>query len=180
MKAGPAARSLGESKTTRESMIIQTEVAAKKQQNLTCLLQEKEMRKDLADKAEIHAIQGAGGSFIWLAGQTRPEMSCQVFQLQQNLPQLRVPQLGASSMVVRRVQQHSDLGLKIRRVSMKNMTVLLQVDDSLNADGLVGSQGGYTCGVTDQSLQEGKKRSMDPTRVAFIQEESHSAMLVRG
>ena len=32
----------------------------------------------------------------------------------------------------------------------------LHVDDSLNTHGLVGSQGGYICGVTDQSLLEGK------------------------
>ena len=55
-------------------------------------------------------------------------------------------------MVVRRVHQHLDLGLKIRRVLVQNMILLLHVGASLYAGGLVGSQGGYSCGVTDQSL----------------------------
>ena len=59
-------------------------------------------------------------------------------------------------MVVRRAHQHSDLGLKIRRVPAQNMLLLLHVDASLNTGDLVGSQGGYICGVTDQSLLEGK------------------------
>ena len=58
-------------------------------------------------------------------------------------PQPTVAQVCASSMVVRRVHQHSDLGLKIRRVSLQNMMLLLHVDASLNAGGPVGSQGGY-------------------------------------
>ena len=39
------------------------------------------MREDLADKAEIHAFRGVSGSVSWLAGQTRPDVSCQVSQL---------------------------------------------------------------------------------------------------
>ena len=45
------------------------------------------MREDLADEAEIHAFRGASGSVSWLAGQTRPDVSCQVSQLQQTLSQ---------------------------------------------------------------------------------------------
>ena len=65
-------------------------------------------------------------------------------------------------MVVRRVHQHSDLGLKIRRVSLQNMMLLLHVDVSLNGGGLVGSQGGCICGVTDQSLLEEKSAPWTP------------------
>ena len=35
------------------------------------------------------------------------------------------------------------------------MMLLLHVDASLNTGGLVGSQGGFFCGVTDKSLLEG-------------------------
>ena len=74
------------------------------------------MREDPADKAEIHAFRGVSGSISWLAaGQTRPDVSCQLSNLQQTLPQLTVAQVCASSMVVRRVHQYADLGLKIRR-----------------------------------------------------------------
>ena len=45
------------------------------------------MRDDPADEAEIHAFRGASGSISWLGGQTRPDVSCQVSQLQQTLPQ---------------------------------------------------------------------------------------------
>ena len=83
-------------------------------------------------------------------------------QLQQTLPQPTVAQVCASSMVVRRVQQHLDLGLKIRRVPVQNMILLLHVDASLNTGGLVGSQGGYICGVTDQSLLDGKSAPWSP------------------
>ena len=65
-------------------------------------------------------------------------------------------------LVVRRVRQHLDLGLKIRRVPVQNMILLVHVDASLNAGGLVGSQGGYICGVTDQSLLDGKSVPWSP------------------
>ena len=76
-------------------------------------------------------------------------------QLQQNLPQPTVAQVCGSNIAVHRVHQHADLGLKIRRIPVQNMMLLLHVDASLNTGGLVGSQGGYTCGVTDKSLLEG-------------------------
>ena len=82
------------------------------------------MREDLADKAQIHALRGVSGSVSWLAGQTRPGVSYQVSQLQQTLPQPTVAQVCASNMVVRRVHQHLDLGLKIRRVPVQNMILL--------------------------------------------------------
>ena len=39
---------------------------------------------------------------------------------------------------------------------IQSMMLLLHVDASLNAGGLVGSQGGYICGVTEKSLLEGR------------------------
>ena len=53
----------------------------------------KEMRDDLADEAEIHALRGLSGSISWIAGQTRPDVSCQVSQSQQTLPQPIVAQV---------------------------------------------------------------------------------------
>ena len=75
--------------------------------------------------------------------------------LQQTLPQPTVAQVCRSNLVVRRVHQHADLGLKIRRIPVRNMMLLLHVDASLNTGGLVGSQDGYICGVSDKSLLEG-------------------------
>ena len=142
-------------------MFTQTEFAAKIVK-IPMSAARKKMREDLADKAEIHAFRGVSGSISWLAGQTRPDVSCQVSLLQQTLPQPTVAQVCASSMVVRRVHQHLDLGLKIRRVPVQNMILLLHVDASLNTGGLVGSQGGYICGVTDQSLLDGKSAPWSP------------------
>ena len=51
------------------------------------------MRDDLADEAEIHALRGVSGSISWMAGQTRPDVSCQVSQSQQTLPQRVVAQV---------------------------------------------------------------------------------------
>ena len=62
----------------------------------------KKMRDDLADKAGIHALRSVSGSISWLAGQTRPDVTCQVSQLQQTLPQPIVAQVNGSSTVVRR------------------------------------------------------------------------------
>ena len=118
------------------------------------------MRDDFADKAEIHALRGVRGSISWLAGQTRPDVSCQVSQLQQTLPQPTVAQVCGSNLVVRRVNQHADLGLKIRRILVRNMMLLLHVDASLNTGGLVGSQGGFFCGVTDK-VNAGRMRCED-------------------
>ena len=86
------------------------------------------MRDDLADKAEIHTFRGVSGSISWLAGQTRPDVSCQVSQVQQTLPQPTVARVCGSNMVVRRVHQHADLGLKIRQIPVQNMMLLLHVD----------------------------------------------------
>ena len=65
-------------------------------------LAKKKMRDDLADKAEIHALRSVSGSVSWLAGQTRPDVTCPVSQLQQTLPQPTVAQVNGSSTVVRR------------------------------------------------------------------------------
>ena len=69
---------------------------------------------------------------------------------------------GLCIKVVRRVHQHADLGLKIRRTPIQNIMLLLLVDASLNIGGLVGSQGGYMCGVTDKSLLERKDAPSSP------------------
>ena len=150
-----------QNKATKEIVISQTEFAVKIVKIPTSAARKK-MREDLADEAEIHAFRGASGSVSWLAGQTRPDVSCQVSQLQQTLPPPTVAQVCASSMVHRRVHQHLDLGLKIRRVLVQNMILLLHVDASLNTGGPVGSQGGYICGVTDQSLLDGKSAPWSP------------------
>ena len=129
-----------QNKATKEIMITQTEYASEIVK-IPMSAARKKMREDLADKAEIHAFRGTSGSISWLAGQTRPDVSCQVSQLQQTLPQPTVALVCASSMVVRRDHQHLDLGLKIRRVPVQNMILLLHVDASLNTGGLVGSSG---------------------------------------
>ena len=135
-------------------MISQTEFAVKITK-VPMSHARKKMRDDFADKVEIHASCGVSGSISWLAGQTRPDVSCQVSQLQQTLPQPTVAQVCGSNLVVRRVHQHADLGLKIRRTPVHNMMLLLHVDASLNTGGPVGSQGGYVGGVADKSLLEG-------------------------
>ena len=81
-------------------MVTQTGFAVKVT-NVPMSLARKKMRKDPADKAEIHAFRCVSGSVGWLAGQTRPDVSCQVSQLQQTLPQPTVAQVCASSMVER-------------------------------------------------------------------------------
>ena len=143
-----------QNKDNKDIMITQTEFAVKIKK-VPIAPARKKMRDDFADKAEIHAFRGVSGSITWLAGQTRPDVSCQVSQLQQTLPQPTVAQVCGSNLVVRRVHQHADLGLKIRRKPVRNKMLLLHVDASLNTGGLVGSQGGYICGVTDKSLLEG-------------------------
>ena len=98
-------------KDSKEIMIAQTEFAVKITK-VPMSPARKKMRDDLEDKAEIHALRGVSGSISWLAGQTRLDVSCQVSQLQTPT----VAQVCASSMVVRRVHQQADLGLKIRQL----------------------------------------------------------------
>ena len=76
-----------QNKVNKEIMITQTEFAVKTTK-VPMSPARKKMRDDLADKAEIHAFRGVSGSISWLAGQTRPDVSCQVSQLQQTLPQM--------------------------------------------------------------------------------------------
>ena len=143
-----------QNKDNKEIMITQTEFAVKITE-VPMSPSSKKMRDDFADKPEIHAFRGVSGSICWLAGQTRPDVSCQVSHLQQTLPQPTVAQVCGSNLVVSRVHQHADLGHKIRRIPVHNMMLLLHVDASLNTGGLLGSQGGKICGVTDKSLLEG-------------------------
>ena len=150
-----------QNKDTKDIMVTQAEFAAKVTQ-VPMSPARKKMREDPAHKAEIHAFSGVSGGINWLAGQTRLDVSCQVTQLQQTLPQPTVAQVCASSMVVRRVHQRADLGLKIRRIPVLCMMSLLHVGASLNTGGLVGSQACYICGVTEKSLLEGRDAQWSP------------------
>ena len=123
-----------QNKVNKEIMITQTEFAVKNTK-VPMSPARKKMRDHLADKAEIHAFRGVRGSISSLAGQTRSDVPCQVSQLQKTLSQ---PTVAGSSMV-RRVHQHADLGLKIRRILVQNMMLLLHVDDSLNTGGRVAT-----------------------------------------
>ena len=130
-----------QNKATKEILITQTEFAAKIVK-IPMSAARKKMREYLAGKAETYAFRGVSGSVSWLAGQSRPDVSCQVSQLQQTLAQLTVAQVCASSVVVRKVHQRLDLCLKIRRVPVQNMILLLHVDASLNTDGLLAHRAG--------------------------------------
>ena len=116
----------------KEIIIIQTEFAVEMTE-VPLDSAVKEMRDDLAYETEIHAFRGVSGSISWLAGQTRPDVSCRVSQLQQIVQQPTVAQVCDSNMVVRRAYQHADLGLNIRRMSVLNIMLLLRVDASLNS-----------------------------------------------
>ena len=61
---------------------------------------------------------------------------------------------------------------------MQNMILLLHVDASLNSGCLVGSQGGYICGVTDQSSLDGMSAPWSPLAWRSFLNESYSAELV--
>ena len=98
-----------QNKDTNEIMISQTEFAVQITQ-VPMSPARKKMRKDPADRAEIHAFRGVSGSISRLAGQTRPDVPCQMSQLQQTLLQPTVALVCASSMVVRRVHQICRLG----------------------------------------------------------------------
>ena len=74
-----------QNKVTKEITISQTEFAAKIVK-IPMSAARKKMRQDFADKAEIQAFRGVSLSVSWLAGQTRPDVSCQVSQMQQTLP----------------------------------------------------------------------------------------------
>ena len=107
----------------------------------------------------------------------RLRFTCFVSWLE-TLPQPTVAHVCASSMVVRRVHQHLDLGLKIKRVSIQNMILLLRVNASLNTGGLVGSQGRIHLRCYRSVIAGWKECSMVSTRVAIFYNESHSAELV--
>ena len=61
---------------------------------------------------------------------------------------------------------------------VQSMMLLLHVDASLNTEGLVDSQNGYICGVTDKSLLEKKRRTMVSNGLAIIQNEPDKTELV--
>ena len=81
-----------QNKDTKEIMIPQTEFAVKVMK-VPVSPARKKVRDDPADKAEVHAFRGVSGSISRLAVQTRPDVSCQVSQLQETLPQPTVAQV---------------------------------------------------------------------------------------
>ena len=95
-------------------------------------LARKKMRDDPADEAEVHAFRGVN----W-----QKSVGWLVKQVRTCLVKCHncrtVAQACGSNLVVRRVHQHANMGL-------------------------VGSQGGYICGVTDKSLLEGRDAPWSP------------------
>ena len=143
-----------QNKDTKEIMISQTEFAVKVTK-VPMSPARKKTREDLADKADIHTFRGEWKHQLvgWSNASRCVLVKC--LNCCRLLPQ-------PSSVVVRRVHQHADLGLKIRGMPVQQMMLPLHVDPTLHTGGLVGSQGGYICGVTVKSLLEGKDAPWSP------------------
>ena len=111
---------------------------------------------------EVTSLKSCLGAALWLARETRPDLSVQVSQGQQLMPRPTLGEAKTVGNVVRRAKQYQELEWRILPIPVKNLRLCLHTDASFgNAKGK-GTQAGYIVGVTEESLQKGEQAMWSP------------------
>lgn len=111
---------------------------------------------------ESKALKSVLGGALWLAKETRPDLSVQVSQGQQLLP---TPTLGDARTVcnvVRRAKQYQDLSWKILSIPFDQLRLCLHTDAAFANAKRQGTQAGYLVSVTDDGLRNGQPAPWSP------------------
>ena len=117
---------------------------------------------DCATPFEIHNHPSATQQGNRLAGQTRPDLSCQI--------STAVRRAHAS---VRRAHQFADLKLTFLSIPPEQLRFVLHTDySSKDQDGIGRTQGGYIIGATDPSMGAGTRGAVVTTGVEVAQTET--------
>eukprot|EP00434_Breviolum_minutum_P039141 symbB.v1.2.034744.t1/scaffold4544.1/size38254/1 len=111
---------------------------------------------------EVTSLKSCLGAALWLARETRPDLSVQVSQGQQLMPRPTLGDAKTVGNVVRRAKQYQELEWRILPIPIKRLRLCLHTDAAFgNAKGK-GTQAGYIVGVTDELLQQGKEAVWSP------------------
>ena len=111
---------------------------------------------------EVTSLKSCLGAALWLARETRPDLSIQVSQGQQLMPRPTLGEAKAVGNVVRRAKQYQELEWTILPIPVKKLRLCLHTDAAFgNAKGK-GTQAGYIVGVTNDQLQQGQQSPWAP------------------
>eukprot|EP00435_Cladocopium_sp_Y103_P015753 s1700_g3.t2 len=111
---------------------------------------------------EVSSLRSCLGGALWLAKETRPDLSVQVSQGQQLMPNPTIGEARAIANIVRRARQYKELTWTILPIAPENLRLCLHTDAAFgNAKGK-GTQAGYIVGVTDSNLKDGNKAPWSP------------------
>eukprot|EP00435_Cladocopium_sp_Y103_P050503 s1907_g15.t1 len=111
---------------------------------------------------EVSSLRSCLGASLWLAKETRPDLSVQVSQGQQLMPRPTIAEARTISNVVRRARQYKDLKWSILPIPPEELRLCVHTDAAFgNAKGK-GTQAGYLVGVTNADLQSGKQAPWAP------------------
>ena len=111
---------------------------------------------------EVTSLKSCLGAALWLARETRPDLSVQVSQGQQLMPRPTLAEAKTVGNVVRRAKQYQELEWRILPIPVKRLRLCLHTDAAFgNAKGK-GTQAGYIVGVTDDLLQQGEQAMWSP------------------
>ena len=111
---------------------------------------------------EVTSLKSCLGAALWLARETRPDLSIQVSQGQQLMPRPTLGEAKAVGNVVRRAKQYQELEWTILPIPVEKLRLCLHTDAAFgNAKGK-GTQAGYIVGVSNDLLQQGKQAPWAP------------------
>jgi hypothetical protein len=111
---------------------------------------------------EVSSLRSCLGGALWLAKETRPDLSVQVSQGQQLMPAPTVGEARTISNIVRRARQYKELTWSILPIPPEDLRLCVHTDAAFgNAKGK-GTQAGYIVGVTDSNLRCGHKAPWSP------------------
>ena len=115
-----------------------------------------------ANAEEVSSLRSCLGGALWLAKETRPDLSVQVSQGQQMMPNPTIAEARTVSNIVRRARQYKDLKWNILPIPPEELRLCVHTDAAFgNAKGK-GTQAGYIVGVTTSELQQGKTAPWSP------------------
>ena len=104
------------------------------------------------EASSLKSVLGAG---LWLAKETRPDLSVQVSQGQQLLPTPTLGQARTVANISRRAKQHKDLCWTILPIPLDKIKLCLHTDAAFATAKKQGTQAGYIVGVTTEALKSG-------------------------
>ncbi|CAK0795301.1 unnamed protein product [Prorocentrum cordatum] len=102
---------------------------------------------DVALPSEVHNHISTTQQGNWLAGQTRPDLSCQISFSQQIMPHPTVGQIRRSNAWVRRAKQFHEISVTFQSIVPERLRFVCHSDySSKDLDGTGRTQGGYIIG----------------------------------